>query len=98
MKKEKLFIWVSLALLSLLFLSVPAVGRSGISPDELYRAEDDGSYDSISWLLGASDVPTIDPALATNTSSNQIIQLIFMGLPPTFSAVPASSAAAQRSI
>ena len=80
MKKEKLFIWVSLALLSLLFLSVPAVGRSGISPDELYRAEDDGSYDSISWLLGASDVPTIDPALATNTSSNQIIQLIFMGL------------------
>lgn len=46
----------------------------------LYKAEDDGSFESISWSLGASDIPTIDPALATDTSSNQIIQLIFMGL------------------
>lgn len=80
MKNRKLFLWVSLALLSVLCFSVSVTGRSGVKPDDLYRAADDGSYDSISWLLGASDVPTIDPALATNTSSNQIIQLIFMGL------------------
>lgn len=80
MKNRKLFLWVSLALFLVLCFSVSVTGRSGVKPDDLYRAADDGSYDSISWLLGASDVPTIDPALATNTSSNQIIQLIFMGL------------------
>ncbi len=51
-----------------------------VKPEDLYMAEDDGSFESISWSLGASDIPTIDPALATDTSSNQIIQLIYMGL------------------
>ena len=51
-----------------------------VKPEDLYKAEDDGSFESMSWSLGASDIPTIDPALATDTSSNQIIQLIYMGL------------------
>ena len=51
-----------------------------VKPEDLYMAEDDGSFESLSWSIGASDIPTIDPALATDTSSNQIIQLIYMGL------------------
>lgn len=80
MKKNGLVLWVVLALLVILCSAAPVLGQSAVKPEDLNPAEDDGSYDSISWLLGASDVPTIDPALATNTSSNQIIQLIFMGL------------------
>lgn len=53
---------------------------TGVKPENLYKAEDDDSFDSISWSMGASDIPTLDPALATDTSSNQIIQLVFMGL------------------
>ena len=72
---------LSFVLVSALFIGSFAVSaQSGVKPGDIYRAADDGSYDTMSWLLGASDVPTIDPALATNTSSNQIIQLIFMGL------------------
>lgn len=51
-----------------------------VKPEDLYKAEDDGSFETMSWSLGASDIPTIDPALSTDTSSNQIIQLIYMGL------------------
>ena len=34
----------------------------------------------MSWSLGASDIPTIDPALSTDTSSNQVNQLVFAGI------------------
>ena len=51
-----------------------------VKPEDLYKAEDDGSFETMSWSLGESDIPTIDPALSTDTSSNQIIQLIYMGL------------------
>ena len=80
MNRKKNFFWTGLILLTVFCWIVPVMAQSAVKPEDLVRAEDDGSYDSISWLLGASDVPTIDPALAMNTSSNQVIQLIFMGL------------------
>ena len=34
----------------------------------------------MTWSLGETDIPTIDPALSTDTSSNQVNMLVFAGI------------------
>ena len=79
--KRKLLAVLSFVLASVLLFGCFAVSaQRTVKPEDLIRAEDDGSYETLSWSLGASDVPTLDPALTTDTSSNQVIQQVFMGL------------------
>ena len=42
--------------------------------------EDDGEIKTMTWSLGATDIPTIDPAISTDTSSNQVNGLVFAGI------------------
>ena len=79
MSKKNNFVVSIFALALVLFVSASAAFAQ-VRTEDLYRAEDDGSYDTMSWLLGTGDIPTIDPGLATDTTSNQVIQTIFMGL------------------
>ena len=79
MSKKNNFVVSIFALALVLFVSA-SVAFAQVRTEDLYRAEDDGSYDTMSWLLGTGDIPTIDPGLATDTTSNQVIQTIFMGL------------------
>ena len=44
------------------------------------KYEKEGEFKSMSWNMGETDIPTVDPALSTDTSSNQINGLIFAGI------------------
>ncbi len=58
---------------------VPAT-EEAVEIKEPVAREDDGEYKVMTWSLGATDIPTIDPALSTDTSSNQVNQLVFAGI------------------
>ena len=43
-------------------------------------AVEPAAYKVMTWSLGETDIPTIDPALSTDTTSNQVNQLVFAGI------------------